>query len=66
MPKLTLRDLFAAVTIVALVLGWWLDRSRLARKSEKATRENVGLREEIEALKWIKPRIEAMKASETR
>jgi hypothetical protein len=30
MPKLTLRDLFAVVTIVALALGWWLDRSRLA------------------------------------
>jgi hypothetical protein len=29
MPKLTHRDLFAVVTIVALALGWWLDRSRL-------------------------------------
>ena len=33
MPKLTLRDLFAVVTIVALALGWWLDRSRLAREN---------------------------------
>ncbi|MBW3599113.1 MAG: hypothetical protein KY475_17815 [Planctomycetes bacterium] len=34
MPKLTLRDLFAVVTIVALALGWWLDRSRLAGENE--------------------------------
>ncbi len=25
MPKLNLRDLFALVTIVALLLGWWVD-----------------------------------------
>jgi hypothetical protein len=29
MPKLTLRDLFAVVTIVALALGWMIDRDRL-------------------------------------
>jgi hypothetical protein len=29
LPKLSLRDLFAVVTIVALLLGWWVDRSRL-------------------------------------
>jgi hypothetical protein len=34
MPKLTLRDLFAVVTIVALALGWWLDRSRLAKERD--------------------------------
>jgi hypothetical protein len=33
-PKLTFRDLFAVVTIVALALGWWVDRSRLARDAE--------------------------------
>jgi hypothetical protein len=30
MFKLTLRDLFAVVTIVALALGWWLDHRRHA------------------------------------
>ena len=40
MPKLTLRDLFAVVTIVALALGWWLDRSRLVR-SAAAVQERV-------------------------
>src|SRR5687767_7176760 len=34
MPKPSLRDLFAVVTIVALALGWWLDRSRLAQSRE--------------------------------
>jgi hypothetical protein len=28
MPKLTLRDLFAVVTIVALALGWAVDHWR--------------------------------------
>jgi len=28
--KLNLRDLFWLVLVVALALGWWLDRSRLA------------------------------------
>jgi hypothetical protein len=42
MPKLTLRDLFAVVTIVALALGWWLDRSRLAR-IHAVTREELRL-----------------------
>ncbi len=31
MPKFTLRDLFAMVTILALALAWWVERrSRLA------------------------------------
>jgi hypothetical protein len=31
MPKFTLRDLFAIVTILALALAWWVERrSRLA------------------------------------
>jgi hypothetical protein len=33
MPKLTLRDLFAVVTIVAILIAWWLDRSRLAAEN---------------------------------
>jgi hypothetical protein len=35
MPKLTLRDLFAVVTIVALALGWWVDRSRFVERLER-------------------------------
>ena len=31
MPKLALRDLFAVVTIVALALGWGLERWRASR-----------------------------------
>jgi hypothetical protein len=34
MPKLTLRDLFAVVTIVALALGWWCDHQRLVEENE--------------------------------
>ena len=35
MPKLTLRDLFAVVTIVALAMGWALDHWRQAAEQER-------------------------------
>jgi hypothetical protein len=34
MPTLSLRNLFAVVTIAALVLGWAADRSRQARYND--------------------------------
>ena len=36
--KFSIRDLFLVTVIFALVLGWWLDRSRVA--SEKQELEN--------------------------
>jgi len=33
--KLTLRDLFWLVLVAALVLAWWLDRSRLSSEVER-------------------------------
>jgi len=42
--KFTIRDLFLVTLVVALALGWWLDRSTLADKVE-------GLDREIEANK---------------
>lgn len=30
--KFSIRDLFLVTVIVALALGWWLDRSRLAKE----------------------------------
>jgi hypothetical protein len=50
MPKLTLRDLFAIVTIVALALGWWLDRSRLAAMYARTAYENAQLRIDVRFL----------------
>src|SRR5687768_13675100 len=44
MPKLSLRDLFAVVTIVALALGWWVDRSRLAREKREMLGELLPLK----------------------
>jgi hypothetical protein len=35
MPKLTLRELFAIVTIVALALGWWVDHWRLVKRDRE-------------------------------
>ena len=47
MPKLTLRDLFAVVTIVALALGWWLDRSRLAEEAKHLRSSVIFLADEM-------------------
>ena len=33
--KFSIRDLFLVTMIVALVLGWWVDRSRLAAEVER-------------------------------
>jgi hypothetical protein len=52
MPKLTLRDLFAVVTIVALALGWWLDRSRLARSLDFHQARTERLEQELAGAKW--------------
>jgi hypothetical protein len=38
-PKFTLRDLLAIVTIAAMTLGWWLDRSRLESRVDKLERD---------------------------
>ena len=32
--KFTIRDLFLVTLVVALALGWWVDRSRLATESK--------------------------------
>jgi hypothetical protein len=35
MPKLTLRDLFALVTITAIIVAWWLDHRRLMNENRE-------------------------------
>jgi hypothetical protein len=49
MPKLTLRDLFAVVTIVALALGWVVDRSRLSKSLTTSLVRQRALAEEGES-----------------
>jgi len=39
--KFTIRDLFLVTMIVALALGWWVDRSRLARLYNQLLLEHV-------------------------
>jgi hypothetical protein len=51
MPKLTLRDLFAVVTIVALALGWWLDHWSQAAHRQDMARTIEYLEDELAALK---------------
>jgi len=33
-PKLALRDLFWLVTVCALSVGWWLDRSEISQRED--------------------------------
>jgi hypothetical protein len=40
MPKLTLRDLFAVMTLAAVLLAWWMDHRRQA-KSQAEMREAI-------------------------
>ncbi len=35
--KFSIRDLFLMTVIVALVLAWWIDRSRLAGEIRRLT-----------------------------
>jgi hypothetical protein len=37
MFRFTIRDVLLATAIVALAIGWWIDRTRLASKLESAT-----------------------------
>jgi hypothetical protein len=53
MPKFTLRDLFALVTIVALALGWGVDHWRLYGRIYTLERSNYHLRDSLGAA-WEK------------
>jgi hypothetical protein len=37
MFRFTIRDLVLLTLVVALGVGWWMDRSRLASRAERAT-----------------------------
>jgi hypothetical protein len=49
--KFTIRDLFLVTVIVALVLGWWVDRSRV---NGRLTRE-LEWRSSLEQLHNVDP-----------
>ena len=67
--KFTIRDLFLVTLIVALAVGWWLDRSNLARRitldareinhleheNEYQDRTNTELAEKVRTLKKLLP-----------
>jgi hypothetical protein len=38
--KFTFRDLFLVTVIVALTVGWWVDRGRMAAEMSRLTEEN--------------------------
>jgi len=37
--KFTIRDLLLVTMVVALALGWWLDRSRLDMRARRAAKD---------------------------
>ena len=39
--KLSIRDLLLVTMIVALVVGWWMDRSRLAGECDRRKEHEV-------------------------
>ena len=53
--KFTIRDLFLVTVIVALVLGWWVDRSRLSQRAREAE-VSAGLEREVR--KFLKSMLE--------
>lgn len=57
--KFTIRDLFLVTVIVALAVGWWVDRSRLADRAQMAENMSKGFEVLLDTLapKWrsLKP-----------
>ena len=45
----SIRDLFLVTMIVALAVGWWLDRSRLATEAARERENSEDLREMLDA-----------------
>jgi hypothetical protein len=45
--KFSIRDLLLVTVIVALAVGWWLDRARIAPREEHWRREAADLEEEL-------------------
>lgn len=48
--KFSLRDLFLVTVIVALALGWWVDRSHLAEENR-----HLEMREQLRTLMPVIP-----------
>jgi hypothetical protein len=46
--KFSIRDLLLVTVIVALAVGWWVDRSRLASNEEYWRREAADLAVELQ------------------
>ena len=51
MPKLSLRDLFAVLTLAAVLVAWWVDHRRLAKALILSNARCRVLAAEVEDLK---------------
>lgn len=52
LPQLSLRELFWITLVVALSLGWWLDRSVLSARWEALLSSARGISTDNEAMRW--------------
>ena len=48
--KFSIRDLLLVTVIVAILLAWWIDRSRLAQEVKRLTRKPSVMEEILESL----------------
>ena len=46
--RFSIRDLFLVILVVGLSLGWWLDRSRLAKQIDELESDLLRTREKRE------------------
>jgi hypothetical protein len=52
MFRFTIRDVLLATAIVALAIGWWIDRTRLASKLESTSERLSVLEAVVGAGRW--------------
>jgi hypothetical protein len=71
MQRFSLRDLFWLTLVVGLVVGWWLDRARLAHELERnhahwvdsVAAENLKRHEAESALEAAAAKLQALQSS---
>ena len=50
-PRITIRDLFWLVLVVAMAVGWWLDRSELGKQRDGFAGQSATLEQKLERTK---------------
>ena len=68
LPQLSLRELFLLVALVAMALGWWLDRSEVSRQRDAIVKERESAVKDATRLAyywdWFSPSAEPHRSNE--